>query len=109
MKTLLLASMMLFLASSCNSQKDEELIKDCDGLAMLYYRGLPHPSKLYKEHCQSKEAQLEYNPSLCKRALGDLMLNGDELRLKKMFGDRVMECFNEGDLERFLKTPIKKK
>jgi hypothetical protein len=108
MKIISASLICLLLFSSCNSQKDEELIKDCDGLAMLYYRGLPNPSKLYKKHCQSKEDQLEYNPNLCKRALGDLMLNGSERRLKKMFGDRVMECFNEGDLERFLRPEPKK-
>lgn len=108
MRSINLILISLFLFSACNSQKDEELIKDCDGLAMLYYRGLPHPSKLYEKHCKSKEASLEYNPEMCKRALGDLMLNGSERRLKKMFGERVMECFNEGDLERFLRPEPKK-
>lgn len=88
---------------SCNSEKEKELIKDCDGLAMLYYRGLPKPSKLYKEHCHSKEAQLEYNPKKCEMAMKDLMIQGSSVRIKKMFGKRIMECFNEADLDRFLK------
>ncbi len=112
MKVSLLPGMSLLFLSlffwGCNSQSDEELIKDCDGLAMKYYRGLPRPAELYKEHCQAKESELEYNPDLCKRAMGDLMLKGNERRLKKMFGDRVMECFNEGDLKRFLKVPMVK-
>jgi hypothetical protein len=86
------------------SESEKELIKDCDGLAMLYYRGLPKPSKLYKEHCQEKESKLEYNPEKCKLALGDLMVNGSSVRIKKMFGKRIMECFNEVDLDRFLKV-----
>lgn len=79
------------------------MIKDCDGLAMKYYRGLPRPAKLYKEHCFSKESTLDYTPEKCKLALGQLMLHGSEPKLKKQFGNRIMECFNQGDLERFLK------
>ncbi len=97
---ILLLPLFLF---SCTSENEEKMIKDCDGLAMLYYRGLPVPSKLYKKHCQEKEKSLEYNPEKCKRAMGDLMMNGSETRLKKMFGGRIMECFNKVDLERFIK------
>lgn len=82
------------------------MIKDCDGLAMKFYRGLPKPAKLYKEHCQEKEKQLEYSPDVCKRAMGDLMVNGSRKRLVKMFGDRIMECFNAVDLERFEKQEV---
>ncbi len=80
------------------------MISDCDGLAMMYYRGLPKPSRLYKEHCQIKESELEYTPNKCKHALGQLMLHGSQTELKKRFGTRIMECFNEADLERFLKN-----
>ena len=107
MRPVLLTLIVLFVIG-CTSEKEKEMIKDCDGLAMLYYRGLPKPSKLYKEHCQSKESQLEYNPEKCKTALGDLMLNGSSVRLKKMFGKRIMECFNDGDLDRFLQTGPRK-
>lgn len=99
---------LITLLSGCMTDNEKEMIKDCDGLAMLYYRGLPKPSKLYKEHCQVKEAQLEYNPEKCKLALGDLMINGSSVRIKKMFGSRIMECFNEGDLDRFLKSGPRK-
>jgi hypothetical protein len=104
-----LTSLFLFLITSflffsCQSDKDKELISDCDGLAMMYYRGLPKPAKLYKDHCSQKESQLEYSPLKCKNALGQLMLHGSAPQLKKQFGKRIMECFNEADLERFLKT-----
>ncbi len=92
---------LLFI--SCQSESDKELIADCDGLAMKYYRGLPRPSVLYKEHCKEKESSLEYTPEKCKNALGQLMLHGSEPKLTKQFGARIMECFNQGDLERFLK------
>lgn len=99
---LLFTTMLLVSVSSCLSEDEKESIKDCDGLAMKYYRGLPRPSKLYVKYCQEKEASLEYNPEKCKKALGQLMLKGNEQYLKKMFGDRIMECFNKVDLDRFL-------
>ena len=107
MKYLMILFFLIFF-SACMSESEKELIKDCDGLAMLYYRGLPKPSKLYKEHCQEKESKLEYNPEKCKLALGDLMVNGSSVRIKKMFGNRIMECFNEIDLDRFLKVGPRK-
>lgn len=70
---------------------------------MKYYRGLPHPAELYKKHCASKVKYLEYTPEKCKNAMGQLMLHGSEPKLKKQFGKRIMECFNVGDLDRFLK------
>jgi hypothetical protein len=76
---------------------------------MKYYRGLPKPSKLYKSHCEKKVDTLVYTPEVCKKAMANLMLSGSEQRLKKMHGDRIMECFNQGDLERFLNNSILKK
>lgn len=93
--------------ASCLDSKDKEMIEDCDGLAMKYYRGLPRPSKLYKEYCQEKESGLEYTPEKCKLALGQLMLHGSQVLIEKKFGDRIMECFNKADLDRFLKYPGK--
>lgn len=95
----------LSLVFGCMSENEKEMIKDCDGLAMKFYRGLPKPAKLYKEYCEAKVKTLEYSPEVCKRAMGDLMINGSRKRLMKMFGDRIMECFNEADLERFEKAP----
>lgn len=70
---------------------------------MKYYRGLPKPSKLYKEYCYQKENQLDYPPEKCKFALGQLMLHGSQKKLENRFGKRIMECFNQVDLDRFLK------
>jgi len=74
---------------------------------MKYYRGLPHPAELYKDHCAKNVGSLEYTPEKCKNALGQLMLHGSERKLKKRFGKRIMECFNQADLDRFLKYPEK--
>jgi len=70
---------------------------------MKRYRGLPHPSKLHKEHCEDKNKFQEYDQKKCQMALADLMLYGSEDILKKKFGKRIMECFNKSDLDRFLK------
>ena len=98
-----LITLLVISAKSCISDKEKALISDCDGLSMMFYRGLPKPSKLYKKHCESKLKDLEYTPQLCKRAMSDFMLNGDRKRLAKMFGSRIMECFNEADIKRFEK------
>lgn len=70
---------------------------------MKRYRGLPHPSKLHKEHCEDKGKSQDYDQKKCQMALADLMLYGRENLLKKKFGKRIMECFNKSDLDRFLK------
>lgn len=94
----------LLVLVSCQSESEKEMIGDCDGLAMKYYRGLPVPSKLYKKHCMVRESELKYTPDKCQKAMHQLTLHGSESRLKKLFGNRIMECFNEGDLKRFQKN-----
>lgn len=94
-------TLMALILVSCLSDKDKELIGDCDGLAMKYYRGLPKEAKLYKDHCTDKT--LKYTPELCKQAMGDLMIKGSPARLKTLFGDRILECFNKADFDRFSK------
>jgi hypothetical protein len=34
--------------------------------------------------------------------MGQLMMRGSEKELQKLFGKRIMECFNKGDLDKFL-------
>ncbi len=96
------ALLLLIFISGCQSENVKEMIKDCDGLAMKYYRGLPKPSKLYVEHCKAKESSLTYTPERCQKAMGQLMMRGSEKELQKLFGKRIMECFNKGDLDKFL-------
>lgn len=100
---ILFLPLLLLGLSSCLSDEEKSQIKDCEGLAMLYYRGLPRPSKLYKDHCKAKEKTLKYRPEICQNALGELMVHGQEAPLKKKYGERIMECFNKVDLERFSK------
>ena len=72
----------------------------CNELSMKFFRGLPKPSKEFKDNCSS--FKLTYTQERCKKALQDMMLGGDEERLKKKHGSKIMGCFNDGDIERFL-------
>lgn len=86
--------------SSCNK---EETNYDCEELSMKFYRGLPKPSAQYVKHCKHLENKLKYSPEACKKALGTLMMTGSKAVVIKRFGDKAMGCFNQSDLERFLK------
>lgn len=69
---------------------------------MKFFRGLPKPSKEFKDYCG--DFKISYTQDRCKNALKDLMLGGDKARLKKKYGDKIMGCFNRGDLNKFLKN-----
>lgn len=102
MKYLTLFSFLILLLfySSC-IEKKTYTVEVCDELSMKFFRGLPKPSKEYKDNCGGFE--LTYTQEKCKKALQDLMLGTTSSKLKKKHGDKIMECFNEGDLNRFLK------
>lgn len=91
----------LVILTSCFKQDNKP--RDCEELSMKFYRGLPKPSAAYKKYCKDQEANLKYPPSKCQKALGVLMMTGSSKQVKKDFGPRIMECFNQGDLDRFLK------
>lgn len=76
----------------------------CEDLSMKTYRGLPRPSKDFKDNCDA--FKLTYHQEHCQKALQYLMLGADELRLKKKYGVKIMGCFNKSDLDRFLRRPI---
>jgi hypothetical protein len=93
--------MLLLILQSCFKQDKTTL--DCEDLAMKFYRGLPKPSALYVKYCKEDEAKLKYAPANCQKALGILMLTGSSKKVKEGFGELAMGCFNQGDLDRFLK------
>jgi hypothetical protein len=92
--TILIILTSLLTFTSCQKEYD------CDLLAMQYYRGLPKQSAQYKKHCSGKT--LKYTPEKCQQALKYLSMTGDEKKIKKKFGERIFECFNKSDLDRFL-------
>ena len=102
MKKHYLLFLVLAILPSCFEQDKKP--RDCEDLAMKYFRGLPKPSAQYVKYCKSQEVSLKYSPANCQKALGTLMLSGSEKKVKEIFGKRAMGCFNQGDLERFLKN-----
>ena len=103
MKHLTLLSFLTFLLTyySCVEKKNYTA-EICDDLSMKFFRGLPKPSKDYKDNCS--DFNLSYTQEKCKKALQDLMLGTNSSKLKDKHGDKIMGCFNEGDLNRFLKN-----
>ena len=90
---------IIILLGLCSCQKKEDL--DCESLSMKKFRGFPKSSHLFEKHCSSEV--LHYSEERCKGALNQLILGSNEEKLKKDFGERVMECFNQSDINNFLK------
>lgn len=97
MKKSYLIFTLLALLSACNSNDD----RDCESLSMRTFRGFPRDAHKFQKHCKDKPVY--YTQELCKKALRKLILSSSEKELKKEFGERVMECFNQSDIEKFLK------
>lgn len=99
----LLPLILTFLLSFSSCQEDKVYTDEiCNDLSMKFFRGLPKPSKEFKDHCGG--FNITYTQEKCKSALLDLTLGGDQNRLKKKYGEKIMGCFNRGDLDRFLKN-----
>jgi hypothetical protein len=100
-KTLTLYLTIRLLTISCTEEKvyNEEI---CNDLSMKFYRGLPKPSKQFKDNC--KKYKIQYDQKKCQSALEAMMLGTKQKKLQEKFGDRIMGCFNQGDLDRFLKN-----
>jgi hypothetical protein len=92
---------ILLLTFSCTEEKiyNQEV---CNDLSMKYFRGLPKPSKDFKDNCS--KFKIEYDQKKCQSALQAMMLGSREESLKKKFGDKIMGCFNRGDIQKFLKN-----
>jgi len=103
MKNIVLASQLIVLLSysSCIEKKNYSA-ELCEELSMKFFRGLPKPSKEFKDNCG--KYKLNYTQEKCKKALQDLMLGTNQVALEKKHGSKIMGCFNKGDLERFLKN-----
>lgn len=105
MKYLIILFSFLVVFTACDKKEYTE--KECEIFAMRTFKGLPKETLLFKKHCQGKK--LKYDTEICAKALNDLILVGDEYSLKKKYGDGIMNCFTINDVEKWLKTPAKKK
>tara|TARA_R110002072_G_scaffold534_7_gene4198 strand:- start:95503 stop:95802 length:300 start_codon:yes stop_codon:yes gene_type:complete len=91
--------LLILLITSCT--KTEPPTKEqCNEISMKAFRGLPKESKIFKDHC--KDYQLEYTKEKCHKALQALTMGSKAESLKKTYGEKIMGCFNKGDLKRFL-------
>jgi hypothetical protein len=95
----LIFSLILLTLSSCNSSVTQE---ECQLAVFKAYKGSPKAAAFYKKSCIGK-FELEFTQEKCQSALVRLMSGDNEFKLKKQFGQRVMECYSEYDLARFLK------
>lgn len=96
-------SLYLTISLSIFSCTEEKIYNQevCEDLSMSFYRGLPKPSKDFKDNCQ--KFKVKYDQKRCQSALEAMMLGSNTEKLKKKFGDKIMGCFNQQDKERFLK------
>ena len=78
--------------------------EDCQLAVFSSYKGSPKAANLLKTKCQDY-LNLEYSHEKCQSSLVRLMAGDSEMQLKKQFGARIMECFTENDLARFLNKP----
>jgi len=94
MKFIILLSLV-----SCISGKDYSK-EECETLSLESYRGSPKSAHLLKENCS--EFKLKYTKDLCQKSFEALILNGNAQSLKQKFGDRVIECFDQRQKDKFL-------
>ncbi len=81
--------------------KSEYTKDECETLSLETYRGSPKSAHLHKKHCG--EYKLKYTQAYCQKSLQDLILDGRALALKQKYGDRILECFDQGQKEKFLR------
>lgn len=67
---------------------------------MKAYKGFPKAAHEFKKNCGG--IQIKYTKDHCQKAFQDLVLVGKEDQLKKKYGDRILECFNERQTNKFL-------
>jgi len=96
MRILLLISFLIL--PGCQKEYNEET---CTELSFRKFKGNPPASKDFDDNC--KNVQIWYTQQLCQRALGKLIIHGEKNKLITEFGSKVMECFTEYDLTKFLK------
>lgn len=94
----LLLFFVLTLAAGCF--KKESLTNfDCEELAMKDFKGLPSHGQVFKEHCLNRD--LKFTRKVCQQAFNDLLFGKKIDDIKKTYGDRVISCFNERELQKY--------
>ncbi len=94
---------LIFILVSSSCQKQLKTIDECDELAMHAYRGWPKALSELQKEC--KEIPYTYTGDRCQKAFRQMVLGKNESEMQKLFGAKIMKCFNQVDIERFLANP----
>jgi hypothetical protein len=94
--------LLLLIFSACQGEQFSK--EECEGLSMKHFRGIPLESSKFKSGCKHHK-DLHYTQERCSTAFSEFVITGLESDLKKQYGDRIMECFNDRDIEKWKKKP----
>lgn len=95
--SLILAITTLFFSSCIKNEKLSDF--ECEEIAMKDFKGLPSYGKVFKESCMDRE--LVYSRQKCQLAFNDLIYGKGLVEIKKTYGERIINCFNERELEKY--------
>jgi hypothetical protein len=68
---------------------------------MKSFKGSPIAANKFKNNC--KGITNKYSNKICKQALQGLMMGSSREDLEERFGEKIMNCFTQNDLNNFLK------
>lgn len=92
--------LLFFLLTGCLGKTDYTQ-SECETLSLETYRGSPKSAQKLKEYCGNY--QIKYTKEHCQKAFEFLIMDGTPKKLKAQFGDRVLECFDQRQTDKFLR------
>lgn len=66
---------------------------------MAKFRGIPNAAYQFDSSCQG--VLLTYTKELCQKALVDLIYSSNLEAVKAKYGEKVIGCFTQNDLQKF--------
>lgn len=96
-------SMLLAFSCSKTTQINQLSLDECEELSMMTFKAIPHAAVKFKDYCGQYTSEIKYTSEHCQKALNELILKGDQAYLEKNFGEKIMKCFTQNDLNSFLK------
>lgn len=94
---LLLGLLSMAVLTSCQETVYDQ--NTCEDLSLKKFRGFPRAAHDFDTNCQSIKVQ--YTPEKCSLALGKLILGTEMSQLKTIYGERISQCFNQNDIDKF--------
>lgn len=96
-RNLLNSFFMVLVLSSCNEPYSQD---KCESISMEMYKGSPNSAHEFKSHC--KGVKNNYPKEKCQKALSKLIMGTQAESLKKEFGSKIMGCFGEDEIKKWL-------